>query len=273
MPGTTEFYPNHSSEAILPHELDRSYVNGYEMILSALGLVHEIHKGQLYGGVADVPKTYHLEKAALTALDRGHGAVLTTALILHDTIEDTSVTLENLGKLFPPAVIQIVRGMTYNEEAVIRHSNDPSNKPNIVDRMRVRVLQLLGRSALYPRNSVAEARFVTSLAESEGPPAVEARDIDLEVNITAAYNLPKADGDSQRRIEHRTAMKAALSRVDSSKKAITEHYEDNFNDGGYTLMLDELSLSQRNELEDMFRVHTVAIMRNKRLLEAALNAA
>lgn len=77
--------------------------------------VEKAHEGQVYAGH---PFTYHLEAVASRArqyrdlIDSSLWDTVETAAYLHDVLEDTSTTPEDLRALFGPDVVEIVENVT-----------------------------------------------------------------------------------------------------------------------------------------------------------------
>ncbi len=77
----------------------------------ALKLAYEAHHGQTdVNGVPYIFHSYHIAEQMTDEL------TVCTAL-LHDVVEDTSVTIEQLEKEFPFEVIEALKLLTHNENA------------------------------------------------------------------------------------------------------------------------------------------------------------
>lgn len=76
----------------------------------ALNTAYKAHTGQLdRSGLPYIFHPYHLAEQMTDEL--------TCAIaLLHDVVEDTDVTLEELAKLFPPEVVEGVRLMTHTDD-------------------------------------------------------------------------------------------------------------------------------------------------------------
>src|SRR4051812_27242707 len=60
----------------------------------------------------DQPYINHLIRVARTAADAGLSQEAIAAALLHDTVEDTPVTLEGLSREFPDRVVHLVKLLT-----------------------------------------------------------------------------------------------------------------------------------------------------------------
>ncbi len=77
-----------------------------ELTVKAINLAYEVHKGQFdRGGVPYVFHPYHLA-------EQMDDEMSTCVALLHDVVEDTDVTLEDLSKEFPKEVVDAVELLT-----------------------------------------------------------------------------------------------------------------------------------------------------------------
>ena len=80
-----------------------------EMTSRALRLAYEAHRGQ--ADKSGVPYIFHPAHLAEQMEDE----VSCCAALLHDVVEDTSVTLADLEGQFPPAVTEAVKLLTHDD--------------------------------------------------------------------------------------------------------------------------------------------------------------
>lgn len=80
------------------------------MTMKAMKLAYEAHHGQL--DYNDMPYVFHPYHLAEQMTDE----VTTCAALLHDLVEDTDWTIEQLEKEFPPEVTQAVSLLTHDEK-------------------------------------------------------------------------------------------------------------------------------------------------------------
>ena len=84
---------------------------GTRMIRKAFNISVEAHKEQRRK--SGEPYIYHpIEVARMCAAEIGLGATSVTAALLHDTVEDTDLTLDEVRDMFGPTVATIVDGLT-----------------------------------------------------------------------------------------------------------------------------------------------------------------
>lgn len=79
------------------------------LTMKAMKLAYEAHHGQLdYNGMPYVFHPYHLAEQMTDE-------ITTCAALLHDVVEDTDWTLEQLAEAFPPEVVQAVALLTHDD--------------------------------------------------------------------------------------------------------------------------------------------------------------
>ena len=80
-----------------------------DLTIKAMNLAYNAHHGQFDKG--GVPYIFHPIHLAETMDDE----ISTCVALLHDTVEDTDVTPEDLAKEFPAEVVNAVRLLTHEE--------------------------------------------------------------------------------------------------------------------------------------------------------------
>ena len=80
------------------------------MTKKALCLAYDAHHGQLDKS-EDIPYIHH----PLHLAEQMYDEISTTVALLHDVVEDTDVTLEDLSREFPPEVVEAVDLLTHKE--------------------------------------------------------------------------------------------------------------------------------------------------------------
>ena len=78
-----------------------------EMTIKAMNLAYSAHHGQFDKG--GVPYIFHPIHLAESMDDE----ISTCVALLHDTVEDTAVTLEQLAQVFPKEVVEAVALLTH----------------------------------------------------------------------------------------------------------------------------------------------------------------
>ena len=80
------------------------------LTFEAMKIAYNAHHGQV--DKAGIPYIFHPYHLAEQMPDE----YTTCVALLHDVVEDTSVTLEELEKVFPAEVIEAVRTMTHPKD-------------------------------------------------------------------------------------------------------------------------------------------------------------
>ena len=94
-----------------------------------------LHKNQLRKGSMPFPYITHLVATAFTLLDYTKDEDVIIAALLHDTLEDTDYTIDELQEDFGGKVREIV-------EAVTEPKSTPENRVSFKDRKRIYAEQL-----------------------------------------------------------------------------------------------------------------------------------
>ena len=119
-----------------------------QLTAKAMKIAYEAHHGQVdKGGIPYIFHPYHLAEAM-------EDEISCCAALLHDVVEDTHITLEDLAKEFPDEVIRILKLLTHPKEvpyleyvrairshpvavkiklADIAHNSDQSRCPNLTE--------------------------------------------------------------------------------------------------------------------------------------------
>lgn len=79
------------------------------MTVLAMKTAYDAHHGQLDKN--GVPYIFH----PIHLAEQMYDELTCTAALLHDVVEDTSVTMDDLKKLFPPEVIRVVSLLTHED--------------------------------------------------------------------------------------------------------------------------------------------------------------
>ena len=81
-----------------------------EMTIMAMKIAYDAHSGQLdYNDVPYIFHPYHLA-------EQMDDEISCTVALLHDVVEDTSITFADLEKMFPKQVVEIVQLLTHDED-------------------------------------------------------------------------------------------------------------------------------------------------------------
>ena len=81
-----------------------------EMTIKAVKIAYDAHMGQLdYNGVPYIFHPYHLA-------EQMDDEISCTVALLHDVVEDTSITFADLEQMFPKQVVEIIMLLTHDEK-------------------------------------------------------------------------------------------------------------------------------------------------------------
>lgn len=81
-----------------------------ELTKRAMKLAYEAHHGQVdKGGVPYIFHPYHLAEQMTDEIS-------VCAALLHDVVEDTNVTFEDLEKEFPEEIIEVLKLLTHDDD-------------------------------------------------------------------------------------------------------------------------------------------------------------
>ena len=89
--------------------------NELNLIHKALEFAAKAHRTQMRKGT-DIPYIVHPMEAALILTQAGASDSLIAAALLHDTLEDTNTTEQELKDIFGETVVKFVRYMTKNDD-------------------------------------------------------------------------------------------------------------------------------------------------------------
>ena len=81
------------------------------LTIRAMQIAYDAHHGQV--DKAGVPYIFH----PLHLAEQMEDEISCCAALLHDVVEDTEVTLEQLAKEFPPEVVEVIALLTHNDNA------------------------------------------------------------------------------------------------------------------------------------------------------------
>ena len=81
-----------------------------EMTIKAMQIAYKAHAGQVdYSNVPYVFHPYHLA-------EQMDDEISCTVALLHDVVEDTDVTIEDLEREFPEAVTEVIKLLTHEKD-------------------------------------------------------------------------------------------------------------------------------------------------------------
>ena len=120
-----------------------------KLIRKAFNLAVKAHNG--VRRKSGEPYIFHpIAVAQIVAKDIGLGAVSISCALLHDVVEDTEYTLDDIGKLFNPKIKQIIGGLTKisglaDQEVSLQAENFRKMLLTLSDDVRVILIKLADR--------------------------------------------------------------------------------------------------------------------------------
>lgn len=99
----------------------------HSLVFKAIRLVAEAHDGQFRKG-SRLPYITHLMNVMKILIELGCDDEIVAAGILHDTLEDTDVVIEDIEKLFGNRVAELVKGASEERESTESYNGKASWK-------------------------------------------------------------------------------------------------------------------------------------------------
>ncbi len=85
------------------------------LVRDALETAHQAHAGQVRNGSGGMAYVEHPRAVAELLAERGFGEEILVAALLHDVVEDSELTVEELERVFGPEVAEIVAVLSDDE--------------------------------------------------------------------------------------------------------------------------------------------------------------
>jgi (p)ppGpp synthase/HD superfamily hydrolase len=148
-----------------------------ELIREALALSEEAHAGQVRNGSGGLPYIHHPLAVAEVVSEGGFGEETVAAALLHDVVEDSAVTVDELRRRFGAHVADLVATMT----------DDPSiesfeeRKDEHRGRVREGGLEVL---AIYCADKLSNIRVLRRTYAEEGEAIAEEFGTPLDVKVS-----------------------------------------------------------------------------------------
>jgi len=138
-----------SFEELLSISNNRCSPEGIEMIKKAFKLAYEAHKG-MYRKSGEPYILHPLEVSKIVGRDIGLGAKSITCALLHDVVEDTDYTLEDIGRLFGDKIPSIIDGLTkisgvFDNKSSLQAENFRKMLLTLSDDVRVILIKIADR--------------------------------------------------------------------------------------------------------------------------------
>lgn len=139
-----------------------SFVAGSALLEAAYRLAEELHHGPRRSGDTDID---HPCEVALLLAQAGFEERVVAAALLHDVIEDTETSVEEIEAHFGSAIAGLVREMTEDEAISSYRQRKAEHRGRVVEDRRV--------AAIYAADKVANARSLSGQDADAAPEKVE----------------------------------------------------------------------------------------------------
>src|ERR1700755_2600707 len=147
-----------------------------DLISRALTVATEAHGGQTRNGSGGLPYIEHPRMVAATLAARDYGEATLAAALLHDVVEDSDTTVEELRAEFGDEVADLVAALSDDES--IESYRDRK------DEHRRRVAEVDGDAlAIYAADKLANMTTLHAAIESEGMRVAEEYKVPLALKL------------------------------------------------------------------------------------------
>jgi (p)ppGpp synthase/HD superfamily hydrolase len=146
------------------------------LIQDALEMAREAHAGQIRNGSGGMPYIEHLIAVAALLAEHGFGEEAQAAALLHDVVEDSEVSVEQVRERFGEPVAGLVEALTDDE------SIEPYERRKDEHRRRVAAA---GPDALaiYAADKLTNVRTLREAYKSQGEEVGEEFKVPLDVKV------------------------------------------------------------------------------------------
>lgn len=148
------------------------------LIREALATATEAHAGQIRNGAGGIPYIEHPKAVAELLADHGWAEEVLAAALLHDVIEDSALTLDDLEQKFGEPVTGLVGALSDNETI----ADWTARKEEHRERVSTSGPEAL---AIYGADKLTNARALRGAWEREGEAVAEELKVPLDDKLDA----------------------------------------------------------------------------------------
>lgn len=159
------------------------------LIREALATATEAHAGQIRNGAGGIPYIEHPKAVAELLADHGWDEPVLAAALLHDVIEDSDLTLDDLRQRFGEPVTGLVGALSDNETIADWVARKEEHRGRVSTAGP-------GALAIYGADKLTNARALRGAWEEEG----EAVEEELKVPLDDKLDAWEADLELLRRV-------------------------------------------------------------------------
>jgi (p)ppGpp synthase/HD superfamily hydrolase len=187
-----------------------------ELVARALAKAAEAHAGQIRNGSGHLPYIEHPRMVAAMLADLGYPDDVLSAALLHDMVEDSDATVEDLRGAFGEQIADLV--------AVLSDDESIESYRDRKDEHRARVARFDGDAlAIYAADKLANMTTLHAAIEAEGMKVTEEYDVPLGLKL----EVWEADAAMLRHEAPRLALldplASAISRLAADLRAADPH--------------------------------------------------
>jgi (p)ppGpp synthase/HD superfamily hydrolase len=147
-----------------------------ELIARALAKATEAHAGQIRNGSGGLPYVEHPRMVAATLAVRGYADPTLAAALLHDVVEDSATTVEDLRGEFGDEIAELVAALS-DDESIASYRERK-------DEHRRRVVAFDGDSlAIYAADKLTNMTTLHAAIEAEGLRVADEYDVPLTLKL------------------------------------------------------------------------------------------
>lgn len=184
------------------------------VIARALAKATEAHAGQIRNGSGGLPYIEHPRMVAATLAARGYGEEALAAALLHDVVEDSETTVEDLREEFGDTIADLVA--TLSDDESIESYRERK------DEHRGRVARVDGDAlAIYAADKLTNMTTLHTAIESEGMRVADEYDVPIGLKL----EVWEADAAMLRHEDPQLSLldplDAAISRLGADLRAAT----------------------------------------------------
>jgi (p)ppGpp synthase/HD superfamily hydrolase len=147
-----------------------------ELIARALAKATDAHAGQIRNGSGGLPYIEHPRMVAATLAAQGYADATLAAALLHDVVEDSDTTVEDLRAAFGDAVADLVAALS-DDESIESYRERK-------DEHRGRVASVDGDAlAIYTADKLANMTTLHGAIEAEGMRVADEYDVPIGLKL------------------------------------------------------------------------------------------
>jgi (p)ppGpp synthase/HD superfamily hydrolase len=147
-----------------------------ELIARALAKATAAHAGQIRNGSGGLPYIEHPRMVAATLAERGYGEPTLAAALLHDVVEDSDTTVDDLRAEFGDQIAALVAALS-DDESIESYRERK-------DKHRRRVADVDGDAlAIYAADKLTNMTTLHAAIEAEGTRVADEYDVPLKLKL------------------------------------------------------------------------------------------